>query len=38
MLCCFIEILAFLKDMDRTTFHMSLELVVYFYSYDSVVN
>jgi serine/threonine protein kinase len=37
MLCCFIEILAFLKDMDRTTFHMSLELVAYFYSYDSVV-
>jgi len=31
------EILAFLKDMDRTTFHTLLELVVYFSSYDSVV-
>ena len=37
MLCCFIEILALLKDMDRTMFHTSLDLMVYFYSYDSVV-
>jgi serine/threonine protein kinase len=37
MLCCFTEILAFLKDIDRTTFHTSLELVAYFHSYDSVV-
>jgi len=37
MLCCFMEILAFLKDMDRKKFHTSLELVVYFSSYGSVV-
>jgi serine/threonine protein kinase len=37
VLCCFIEILAFLKDIDRTTFHTSLELAVFFSSYDSVV-
>ena len=37
ILCCFIEILAFLKDMDRKTFQKSMKLGVYFYNYDSVV-
>jgi serine/threonine protein kinase len=36
MLCCYMEILAFLKDMDRGTFRKSME-PIYFYDYDLVV-
>jgi serine/threonine protein kinase len=37
MLCCYMEILAFLKDMDLGTFHKSVGGRTYFYNYDSVV-
>jgi serine/threonine protein kinase len=36
MLCCYMEILAFLKDMDRGTFRKSKE-PIYFYDYDLIV-
>jgi serine/threonine protein kinase len=38
MLCCYIEILAFQKDIDRKTFQKSIRLGIYFYKYDFVAN
>lgn len=38
MLCCYMEILAFLKDMDRKAFHRLMKLRVFFYNYDLVVD
>jgi serine/threonine protein kinase len=38
MLCCYMEILAFLKDMDCRTFHKSIRGRLYFHSYDFVVD
>lgn len=37
MLCCFLEILAFLKDIDRKTFLKSMKEAVYYYNHDMVV-
>ena len=37
LLCCYMEILAFLKDVDRRAFHKSVGGRIYFHSYDSVV-
>jgi serine/threonine protein kinase len=38
MLCCYMEILAFQKDIDRKTFQKSIRLGIYFYKYDFVAN
>jgi serine/threonine protein kinase len=37
LLCCYMEILAFLKDVDRRAFHKSVGGRIYFHRYDSVV-
>jgi serine/threonine protein kinase len=37
MLCCYLEILGFLKDLDCKKFHKSVGGGIYYYDYDSVV-
>jgi serine/threonine protein kinase len=38
MLCCYMEILAFLKGMKRSKFHWSIKLARYYWNHNSVVD